>query len=628
MNRLDGKVAFLSGAARGIGGAAARLMAAAGARVAIGDVLEERGRQAAKEIEAAGGEALFVPLDVTTEAGWAHALAVTVKKFGALDVLVNNAGIFNGKGVEEATLDEWQRLVAVNLTGVVLGTRVALPYLKDSGAKRSAGAAIVNLASVAGLVGSQLDPLYSLTKGGVTLFTKSTALEFGRKGYNIRVNSVHPGVIDTDMGQQTFAMRAQALGTNDTEATRKVSTAMHPIGRLGVADGHRQGHRLSGLRRCRLHERRRAGGGRRLHRGMTMFRAAGYEWRLTCGAEAVEQGLRQAVERARAKRAFVICSPSVNRRTDTVRRIEAALGGLYAGVFDGIEKDSTYASVRAATDAAKDAGADLLIAAGGGSVLVAVRAVAIFLGETGDPFALMTQYPAGKPAYSPRLTAPKPPIVNIPTTPTSAMNRAGTGLKNPDLDHRMEYFDPKTRPQAILLDEAALAATPDEVMRSTATTVFASALAAMAHTDINPLAEASRDHAFRLAHRAYLRLIDSPADPAARMELALAAFESISTIHATKIRLVQDDDAAAAQLVAEALGLGGSTKPLRPAIADELERLYRSVGMPIRLSEMNIPRSAIPLIAGQTVKNFNANAGVRSDGERIAAAERLLEAAY
>lgn len=226
MNRLDGKVAFLSGAARGIGGATAKLMVEAGAKVAIGDVLDEPGRTLAREIGA-----LYVHLDVTSEASWAEAMAATLKTYGKLDVLVNNAGIFVGKGVEEASLDDWHRLVAVNLTGVVLGTRAALPHLKKSGA-----GAIVNLASVAGLVGSQLDPLYSLTKGGVTLFTKSTALEFGRKGYNIRVNSIHPGVIDTDMGQQTFAMRARSLGTNDTEATRKVSTAMHPIGRLGLAD--------------------------------------------------------------------------------------------------------------------------------------------------------------------------------------------------------------------------------------------------------------------------------------------------------------------------------------------------------------------------------------------------------
>lgn len=236
MNRLDGKVALLSGAARGIGGATATLMASVGAKVVIGDVLEERGRQTVREIEAAGGKAAFVPLDVTQEASWQAALDATVKQYGGLDILVNNAGIFVGKGVEDASMDDWHRLVAVNLTGVVLGTRAALPHLKARAKDSPHGSAIVNLASVAGLVGSQIDPLYSLTKGGVTLFTKSTALEFGRKGYRIRVNSIHPGVIDTDMGQQTFAMRAQALGTNDTEATRKLSTSMHPIGRLGVAD--------------------------------------------------------------------------------------------------------------------------------------------------------------------------------------------------------------------------------------------------------------------------------------------------------------------------------------------------------------------------------------------------------
>ncbi len=235
MNRLDGKVAFLSGAARGIGGESAKLMAAAGARVAIGDVLEERGRQTVREIEASGGQALLVPLDVTTEASWAAAIDATVKKFGGLDILVNNAGIFVGKGVEDASLDDWHRLVAVNLTGVVLGTRAALPHLKASGQNSPQGSAIVNLASVAGLVGSQLDPLYSLTKGGVTLFTKSTALEFGRKGYRIRVNSIHPGVIDTDMGQQTFVMRAKQVGTNDTEKARQATLALHPIGRLGTA---------------------------------------------------------------------------------------------------------------------------------------------------------------------------------------------------------------------------------------------------------------------------------------------------------------------------------------------------------------------------------------------------------
>jgi 3(or 17)beta-hydroxysteroid dehydrogenase len=226
MNRLDGKVAFLSGAARGIGAATAKLMVEAGAKVAIGDVLDERGRQTVKEL---GDAAFYAHLDVTSEASWAEAMEATIAKFGKLDVLVNNAGIFNGKGVEEASLDDWHRLVAVNLTGVVLGTRAALPHLKKSKGN------IVNLASIAGLVGSQLDPLYSLTKGGVTLFTKSTALEFGRKGYGIRVNSIHPGLIETDMGEKTFVMRAAQTGTNDTEQARKATLGLHPIGRLGVA---------------------------------------------------------------------------------------------------------------------------------------------------------------------------------------------------------------------------------------------------------------------------------------------------------------------------------------------------------------------------------------------------------
>jgi NAD(P)-dependent dehydrogenase (short-subunit alcohol dehydrogenase family) len=236
MNQLDGKVAFISGAARGIGAATARLMVEAGAKVAIGDVLDERGRETAQAIAGAGDAALYLHLDVTREDDWTAAIAATVTRFGGLDILVNNAGLFLGKGIEEASLAEWQRLCAVNLTGVFLGTKHALPALRERGRESPHGSAIVNLASVAGLVGSQLDPLYSLTKGGVTLFTKSTALEFARKGYRVRVNSIHPGVIQTDMGDQTFVSRARNLGTNDVEAARRRALSAHPIGRLGTPD--------------------------------------------------------------------------------------------------------------------------------------------------------------------------------------------------------------------------------------------------------------------------------------------------------------------------------------------------------------------------------------------------------
>ena len=236
MNRLDGKVALISGAARGIGAETARKMAAAGASVVVGDVLAERARETAKDITDAGGKALALALDVTTEESWTAAVAAALKQFGKLDILVNNAGMFLGKDLMDATMEEWNRLVAVNMTGVWLGTRACAPALAESGKTSRHGSAIVNLASVAGLVGSQLDPLYSMTKGGVTLFTKSAALSFARKGWKIRVNSIHPGVIETDMGAQTFVSRARQAGSNDVEGARSVAMRQHPIGRLGSAE--------------------------------------------------------------------------------------------------------------------------------------------------------------------------------------------------------------------------------------------------------------------------------------------------------------------------------------------------------------------------------------------------------
>jgi NAD(P)-dependent dehydrogenase (short-subunit alcohol dehydrogenase family) len=210
MNRLDGKIALISGAARGIGAEAARLMIEAGAKVAIGDVLDERGRETLRALESANGEALYTHLDVTREEDWTAAVSAVTGRFGRLDILVNNAGVF-------------------------LGTKLALPALRDSAQQSSHGSAIVNLSSVAGLVGSSNDPLYSMTKGGVSLFTKSAALEFARKGYRIRVNSIHPGTTETEMGDQVLAIRARNLGANDLEPARRQALTRIPIGRMGIA---------------------------------------------------------------------------------------------------------------------------------------------------------------------------------------------------------------------------------------------------------------------------------------------------------------------------------------------------------------------------------------------------------
>src|SRR5438045_7524494 len=158
-------------------------MVDAGAKVATGDVLDERGGDTARGL---GEAALYVHLDVTSEADWQAAIDAVLGRWGRLDILVNNAGLFLGKDIEAATLEEWQRLCAVNLTGVFLGTKLALPALRASAETSPHGSVVVNLASTAGLVGSPGDPLYSMTKGGVTLFTKSAALEFARKGYRVR----------------------------------------------------------------------------------------------------------------------------------------------------------------------------------------------------------------------------------------------------------------------------------------------------------------------------------------------------------------------------------------------------------------------------------------------------------
>ena len=235
MNRLDGKVALISGGARGIGAETARKMATVGATVIIGDVLADSLRQTAREISNAGGKVHALALDVTSEAEWSSAAGEAIKQFGKLDILVNNAGMFLGKDLMDATMEDWNRLVAVNLKGVWLGTKVCAPALAETGKSSKHGSAIVNLASIAGIVGSQLDPLYSMTKGGVTLFTKSAALSFAGEGWKIRVNSIHPGTIETDMGAEVFTARAKQVG-KDVESARNTTMKAHPIGRLGTAE--------------------------------------------------------------------------------------------------------------------------------------------------------------------------------------------------------------------------------------------------------------------------------------------------------------------------------------------------------------------------------------------------------
>ena len=231
---LEGKIALVSGGARGIGAETARLMIAAGARLAVCDVLDEAGQHLVRSLAGAPGQVIYVHLDVAEEDDWSRAIKTVVAEFGGLDILVNNAGIYIAKDIEQSTLADWHRICAVNLTGVFLGTKIALPLLRQRGAASPHGSAIVNVSSVAGLVGSPVVPLYSMTKGGITTFTKSIALECGRKAYRVRVNSIHPGMIESEMGDQAIVQRASNVGIDDPSIVSAQLAAAYPIGRLGT----------------------------------------------------------------------------------------------------------------------------------------------------------------------------------------------------------------------------------------------------------------------------------------------------------------------------------------------------------------------------------------------------------
>ena len=214
--RLEGKVALISGGARGMGAAEARLFASEGAKVVIGDVLQEEGRQTEAQINEAGGECLFVRLDVTSEDNWQDAVATTVARFGKLDILVNNAGIFRTERVEDTSEQSWDQVMDVNAKGVFLGTKHAIPEMRKVG-----GGSIINISSIAGLVGSPYSSAYNASKGAVRLLTKATAIQYAKDG--IRANSVHPGVIETEMTREVV---------ND-EAFRQFRLVTNPIPRLG-----------------------------------------------------------------------------------------------------------------------------------------------------------------------------------------------------------------------------------------------------------------------------------------------------------------------------------------------------------------------------------------------------------
>lgn len=216
--RLAGKAILITGAASGIGRSMAEIFVREGARVAITDLNHVAGEGLAGSL---GAAAIFVPLDVTVEEQWVAALDRAVAAFGRLDALVNNAGIITIASIEKTSLAEWRRVHSVNLDGVFLGCKHAIPHLRRAG-----GGAIVNISSVAGLVGDPTLAAYCASKGGVRLLTKSVALHCARRKEGIRCNSVHPVFAETPMVEALF------VGSRDPAAKRSALEAAVPLGRF------------------------------------------------------------------------------------------------------------------------------------------------------------------------------------------------------------------------------------------------------------------------------------------------------------------------------------------------------------------------------------------------------------
>lgn len=225
MGRVEGKIALVTGGRRGLGEASAVMLAREGAKVAISDRKEEGADRVLSAIASAGGQATFIQQDVAKEEDWQRTIDQVLKRFGRLDVLVNNAGVGAGKNVEDLTLEDWRWVMSVNLDGVFLGTKYAIATMKKTG-----GGSIINMSSIEGMVGDRRLPAYDASKGGVRIFSKAAALHCAQARYNIRVNSLHPGFIDTPM--VTGFVKAQG----DATAARKELEMLHPVGHLGQPD--------------------------------------------------------------------------------------------------------------------------------------------------------------------------------------------------------------------------------------------------------------------------------------------------------------------------------------------------------------------------------------------------------
>ncbi len=383
----------------------------------------------------------------------------------------------------------------------------------------------------------------------------------------------------------------------------------------------------------------------------TPFRYRSFPLSVHAGKGTLDE-LRGEVERAKAKRAFVVCGKSVARKTDLIARIKANLGDKFAGVFDGVEASSPLPSVIDGVAAARGAGADLIVAVGGGSAMVTARAIIILLAEKGDVHEICTQYPPGKAPVSPRLMAPKIPNILVVTTPSTAMTRAGTAVKDTEASHRLELYDPKTLPFAMIWDDDALLTAPADLYTSTSVATFGGITTGVAAPRTNPLSHGDLLHALRLSVECLPLMKSDPGNTTVRMNLLAASFLSnralaamggrafginsslvhvIATLYpeirhgdvsslvtAWGMRFNLNETSAGLARLAQALDVaaGLPEKEAAKRAPDFIENFYRNLGMPVRLRDAGIALEGVERIADDAMVDFYLHQNARKVKDR------------
>lgn len=379
------------------------------------------------------------------------------------------------------------------------------------------------------------------------------------------------------------------------------------------------------------------------------FRAVAYPVRVHAGPCALAR-LGDEVERTGAKRGFVVCGQSVARHTALLDQVRDALGRKFAGVFDEVEAGSPLTSVEKGVAKAAEAGADLIIAVGGGSAVVTARAIIILLAEEGTAHDLATKYPAGQPPVSPRLTQPKIPNILVLTTPTTAATRAGTAVIDPESGHRLELFDPKTRPGAIFWDSEAMLTAPPRLCVSAAASCYSGVVGGLqAPVRPNPLAEGDLLQGLRLLQDNLPLVETRPEDDAVRINLAAAAFlynragdsgatgggfgvvsalaHSLDTrykecghgaayaiLTAPGMRFNATANASGLARLASIMGVNRDTyddHTAALAAADEVTGTFLRLGLPARLTEVGVDADGIKKIAQDAMTDYGLHRNVR-----------------